>query len=163
MATTPVTGYCTFHEAREIEVPWPNGTGTTLGETLVRFGSPGTRSRRCTADSRHPPPEPDDAVHRAAAVPPIRGPGWHTLAGPTGSLFFAWRIGQTRICGPTDYPEVIRRKSQSPRRGESCDTANSRRARAGTISSGRRSSHACRILAANQCGSIALIFAPPPG
>src|SRR5215471_13454231 len=89
MATTPVTGYCTFHEAREIEVPWPNGTGTTLGETLVWLGSPDTSSRRCTADSRHPPPEPDDAVHRAAAVPPIRGPGWHTLAGPTGSLFFA--------------------------------------------------------------------------
>ena len=55
-----------------------DGTGTTLGETLVRLGSPDVSSRRCTADSRHPPPEPDDAVHRAAAVPPIRGPGWHS-------------------------------------------------------------------------------------
>ncbi len=37
------------------EVPWPSGTGTTLGETLVRLGSPDASSRRCTADSRHPP------------------------------------------------------------------------------------------------------------
>ena len=37
------------------EVPWPSGTGTTLGETLVRLGSPDVSSRRCIADSRHPP------------------------------------------------------------------------------------------------------------
>src|SRR5882757_5231334 len=36
------------------EVPWPSGTGTTLGETLVRLGSPDVSSRRCIADSRHP-------------------------------------------------------------------------------------------------------------
>src|SRR3954453_10506400 len=55
MATMPVTGYCTFHTTREREVPRPSGTGTTLGETLVRLGSPDASSRRCTADSRHPP------------------------------------------------------------------------------------------------------------
>ena len=37
------------------EVPRPSGTGTTLGETLVRLGSPDVSSRRCIADSRHPP------------------------------------------------------------------------------------------------------------
>ena len=91
----PVTGYCAFHETRESEVLRPSSTGTTLGETLVRLGSPDVSSRRCIADSRHPRPEPDDTVHRAAAVPPIRGPGWHTLAGPTGSLFFARNVGRT--------------------------------------------------------------------
>src|SRR3954453_5780163 len=67
MATMPVTGYCTFHTTREREVlrrapgtrspdAGPvDGTGTTLGETLVRLGSPDATSRRCTADSRHPP------------------------------------------------------------------------------------------------------------
>jgi hypothetical protein len=53
-----------------------DGTGATLGETFVRLGSPDASSRWCTA-SRHPPSKPDAAVHRAAAVPPIRGPGWH--------------------------------------------------------------------------------------
>src|SRR5262245_42796297 len=103
MATMPVTGYCTFHTTRESKgaasgtrrVWRPGvgplaGTGAILGETLVRLGSPDASSRRCIA-SRRPPFEPDAAMRRAAAVPPIRGPGWHSLAGPTGSLFFASR------------------------------------------------------------------------
>jgi hypothetical protein len=70
------------------EVPRPSGTGTTLGETLVRLGSPDASSRRCTADSRHPPisrmmlciePRPSLRSEDPVGIP---------LAGPTGSLFF---------------------------------------------------------------------------
>jgi len=52
MATMPVTGYCTFHTTRERGAAMDirtgtllndgpvDGTGTTLGETFVRLGSP---------------------------------------------------------------------------------------------------------------------------
>lgn len=73
-----------------------DGTGTTLGETLVRLGSPDASSRRCIAESRHPPPEPDDAVHRAAAVPPIRGPGWHSPRRANRVLIFFARYDFNR-------------------------------------------------------------------
>src|SRR5215213_197041 len=103
MATRPVTGYCTFHTTREMRYRdrhWRqsrmpgrvDGTGTTLGETLVRLGSPDASSRRCIADSRHPPvsrmmlciePRPSLRSEDPVGIP---------LAGPTGSLFFARRF-----------------------------------------------------------------------
>src|SRR4051812_5757066 len=106
MATMPVTGYCTFHTTRESKVPrrvpgtkMPDagrvdGTGTTLGETLVRLGSPDSTSRRCIADSRHPPVS--RMMRCIEPRPSLRfeDPVGITLAGPTGSLFFAY-VGQT--------------------------------------------------------------------
>lgn len=128
--------------------------------------------------SRHPLLEPDDAVPRAAAVLPKHWTRLACLAKPTGSFIFArgadilsavfllpvtWFSPADEDVCPTVYPDVIRLSSQSPNRGDSCETANSNRARLGTISSARRCSHARKILSASQCGLIARTFAPPPG
>ena len=90
------------------EVPWPSGTGTTLGETLVRLGSPDVSSRRCIADSRHPPvsrmmlciePRPSLRSEDPVGIPSQGQPGPYFLPNK-------------------DYPDVIRRNSQSPNRGD---------------------------------------------
>ena len=75
MATMPVTGYCTFHITRESRWSAAERYGYKFGRDACPARLAGRPSSRwCIADSRHPPPEPDDAVHRAAAVPPIQDP-----------------------------------------------------------------------------------------
>ena len=72
------------------------------------------------------------------------------------------RVGATPAANDGTY-DFILLMMQSPSRGQSCEIANSQRALAGRINSGRRRSQAFKILAARTSGSMPPSLTPPPG
>src|SRR5215471_4508889 len=105
MATTPVTGYCTFHTTRESEVPQP----TVRVHFWERRLSGSARRTQVAADAWHPAIRlPSRMLLCIEPRPSLRSedPVGITLAGPTGSLFLRGGENGCREGGAPAEPRI---------------------------------------------------------